>query len=520
MMAPLFDRKATTCVNHPSQRSSRRCYRCLSSICKACQLRFRGHIFCGARCRNLHWAGEKLGEVRNLATRAFLWMHRMEKASERVTGMRPVRIVALAVLALLFYQAFALHRAAREIVLLRGEGAAVASAPTPAPPAAVVEASLSRQGRETVVSGPAPGYAVALLLVDGVEARSVPVREGGYSFRLSAKEMEGRSVQISLFGDALAAAYSRALPLKTPAKPAGTALPEPAAPSRPAPAPTPVASAVPVLPAAPPRVALPVAPPRAPLPPPGPPPADLARGPEEGRRIALTFDGSSMDNTTSSILEVLRGKGLKATFFLTGEFIRRYPESTRLIAEEGHEVGNHTYSHRHLTTFERNHRQDTLPGITREILQKDLADNADLYRKTTGREMAPLWRAPYGEHSETLRRWAWEAGWRHVGWTYDPRTRLSLDTLDWVSDESSTLYLSSEQMVRKVLDFGDKTGLGLAGGIVLLHLGNERRGDTLFPLARLIDELVLKGYTPCSVGELMGTTALASMGEDRGRTVP
>jgi len=223
-------------------------------------------------------------------------------------------------------------------------------------------------------------------------------------------------------------------------------------------------------------------------------------------RVAITFDGGSYDNAAGRILDVLAERNLEATFFLTGKFITRYPETTRRIAREGHEVGNHTYSHLHLTTFEKNLRQDTLPGVSRELILKELTRNEELFFSLTGRRMVKLWRAPYGEQNQTIRKWAGEAGYQHVSWTYDPKTRKSLDGLDWVSDRDSSFYLTSDQIVEKILSFDNETEMGLAGGIVLLHLGSERSWDPFYPkLGHLIDCLEEKGYNIGPVGGLLDT---------------
>jgi len=233
---------------------------------------------------------------------------------------------------------------------------------------------------------------------------------------------------------------------------------------------------------------------------------DLTRGDPLSRKVAITFDGGGQGNAAKRILDALKTRGLKTTFFLTGEFIRRYPAIVRRIASEGHEVGNHTYSHPHLTTYAANYRQNTLPGVTRKFLISELKRNEALYEKVTGRKMEHLWRAPYGEQNKTIRRWAWEAGYRHVSWTYDSKTHQSLDGLDWVSDRSSALYLSSEQIVDKILSFDQGTESGLGGGILLFHLGSERKVDPFYPrIGELLDQLKDRGYKVVSVGSMIGT---------------
>jgi len=87
------------------------------------------------------------------------------------------------------------------------------------------------------------------------------------------------------------------------------------------------------------------------------PPAAVARitppspARDEGeKKIVLSFDAGSTDRGAAEILDALRGRGIRTTVFLTGQFIRRYPELARQIASDGHEVGNHTFDHPHLTT--------------------------------------------------------------------------------------------------------------------------------------------------------------------------
>ena len=231
---------------------------------------------------------------------------------------------------------------------------------------------------------------------------------------------------------------------------------------------------------------------------------DFWRGPVQVPAVALTFDGGSDNNVADEILDILREQGVKATFFLTGEFIRRFPDTVRRIVAEGHVVGNHTWSHPHLTTFAENHRQDTRPGVDRQFVQQQLLKTAELFRKVTGRDMAPYWRAPYGEENREIRLWAAEIGYRHVGWTVGKDWHHSMDTLDWVADTTSVAYLSSDQVVQRVLSFGKDDPHGANGAIVLMHLGTNRVRD--FPHRRLpeiIDGLRRQGYRLVSIPELL-----------------
>lgn len=217
---------------------------------------------------------------------------------------------------------------------------------------------------------------------------------------------------------------------------------------------------------------------------------DLTRGPAEavsGREILLSFDAGSSDRGALEILDALKARSIRTTIFLTGEFLRQYPSIARRIAEDGHEAGNHTFDHPHLTTYGENGRQQTRPGITEELLRDELLRTAHLYRQTTGREMAPVWRAPFGEENAEIRAWARRAGYRHVSWTHGAGENL--DSMDWVSDAASPGYRSSESVISRLLVEAQP------GGIILMHLGSDRKEDAVAGhLPRLLDSLASRGF--------------------------
>ncbi|HZX35560.1 MAG TPA: polysaccharide deacetylase family protein [Thermodesulfobacteriota bacterium] len=260
------------------------------------------------------------------------------------------------------------------------------------------------------------------------------------------------------------------------------------------------------------------------MPPPAPAPPDITRGGTEKKELCLTFDGGSEAFDSALILDTLRKRGIRTTIFLTGGFIQKFPDIVRTIAADGHEVGNHTLSHPHLTTFERNRRHSTLPGVTKEFLLRELMTTERLFKETTGRDMARLWRAPYGEVNEDIRAWAFEKGYAHVGWTTDYALRESLDTLDWVKDASSKHYRTAGEIKERVLGFG-KNSNGLNGGIALMHLSTDRAEDKLSSiLGELIDELERRGYEFVKASTIMEGNAdmakfMAKMKEaDTGQT--
>jgi len=232
--------------------------------------------------------------------------------------------------------------------------------------------------------------------------------------------------------------------------------------------------------------------------------ADISRGAMEAQDVALTFDGGDESNATGAILDALRSRGVHATMFLTGRYIRRHPDLVRRMLAEGHEVGNHTNTHPHLTSYARDGRHATLPDVTREFLQAQLRAAEESFREVAGRPLAAFWRAPYGEHNGEIRAWAAEAGYRHVGWTRDAAGREDLDSRDWVADPTSRIYRSSREIRDRILGFGQGSGHGLNGGIVLMHLGTERRSDPAHVrLPEILDGLAARGYRLVTISELL-----------------
>ncbi len=229
---------------------------------------------------------------------------------------------------------------------------------------------------------------------------------------------------------------------------------------------------------------------------------NITRGSIKRKQIALTFDGGSGNGATNDILDILKEKNVHCTMFLTGGFIKRYPEEAKRIVNEGHEVGNHTWSHPHLTTFAENFKHETRPEITRKMLQHELVATARLFKKTTGRRMAPYWRAPFGEHNAEIRRWGAEIGYIQIGWTHGRDG--GMDSMDWVADTTSAIYRSSQETLDDLLHFGDSTAAQANGSIILMHLDTQRQFDPVHRiLPTFIDSMRARGYEFVKISELL-----------------
>ncbi len=196
--------------------------------------------------------------------------------------------------------------------------------------------------------------------------------------------------------------------------------------------------------------------------------------------VCLTFDGGFYANRVDSIINILKRKNIEATFFLTGEFIKRYPEKTKKIAEN-FDVGNHTFSHPHLTTYEINTVHHALPGVNQIKVIEELLLCEEIFEKLTNKKMERIWRAPYGEENYEIKKWAKRIGYTHIRWTYD--------TQDWKEE------IDYEKIIRDII-----SKKNLNGYIFLMHLGSpyEDKGFYRF-LKSLIKELKEREYRFLSI---------------------
>jgi len=218
---------------------------------------------------------------------------------------------------------------------------------------------------------------------------------------------------------------------------------------------------------------------------------NLTRGPGGQKRLLLSFDGGSTSEVATEVLDTLKARGVRTTIFLTGAFIQRYPALVKRMAAEGHELGNHTMNHPH---FAPGMRRD--PKWTRERVQRELLEADAALVRLLGRPMDPYWRAPYGEQTAEIRRWAEEVGYRHVGWSE------GADTLDWATPKERRLYRSGGSILLRLRQRLNREGDGL---IVLMHLGSGRveQDRPSAGLGAFMDQAKQEGWTFVAVGAFL-----------------
>ncbi len=192
---------------------------------------------------------------------------------------------------------------------------------------------------------------------------------------------------------------------------------------------------------------------------------------EDGKQAALTFDDGPDKIATPQVLEILKRHNVKATFFMLGTQVEANPKMVKRIVDEGHVIGNHSWSH------------PNLAKNTMQEVKKQINDTQDILEDITG--IRPiLFRPPYGNLTKEQQDVVFDMGLAVVNW--------SVDTLDWKG-------VSSEEIVETVHKEI------WPGGIILQHNsgGKDNRANTIGALETIITELKEKGYSFVTVPELL-----------------
>ena len=193
----------------------------------------------------------------------------------------------------------------------------------------------------------------------------------------------------------------------------------------------------------------------------------LWAGPQGIKTVALTFDDGPVPGKTTEVLDTLAEYKVQASFFVLGEKVERHPDIIRRMVDEGHDIGNHTYSHRNLSKLS--------PAGVRDEVEKC----QEAIQSACGVE--PIYfRSPYGAANLTTFSTLSHFGLNAIFW--------SIDTMDWAS--------SDESAVREaILE-------GLTGGsIILLH---EQSSYSRTLLSTIIDDIRSRGYEFVTLSEMFG----------------
>ena len=166
--------------------------------------------------------------------------------------------------------------------------------------------------------------------------------------------------------------------------------------------------------------------------------------------IYLTFDAGYENGNTEAILAALKKHGVKATFFLVGNYIDTAPDLVLQMVEEGHTVGNHTCTHPDMSQI------SDIESFTEELRALE-----DKYAALTGEELTKLYRPPQGKFSEANLEMAKELGYTTVFW--------SLAYVDWYEDDQPTQEEAYDKLLSRIHP----------GAIVLLHSTSSTNAEIL-----------------------------------------
>ncbi|MDF2719194.1 MAG: chitooligosaccharide deacetylase [Paenibacillus sp.] len=195
--------------------------------------------------------------------------------------------------------------------------------------------------------------------------------------------------------------------------------------------------------------------------------------PTEEKVIALTFDDGPDPVDTPAILELLRQYEAKATFFVVGQRVEKYPALAQREAAEGHEIANHTYSHKYM-----NKRKLSADQIEDEIIKTERS-----ILQATGQKPY-LFRPPGGYYNEQVVSASKKSGYKVVMWSWHQ------DTEDWNTPGIG-------KIVNKVLKNARN------GDIVLFHDYVEGKSQTVEALKQILPELKQRGFRFITVSELL-----------------
>jgi peptidoglycan/xylan/chitin deacetylase (PgdA/CDA1 family) len=206
------------------------------------------------------------------------------------------------------------------------------------------------------------------------------------------------------------------------------------------------------------------------------------------REVALCFDLYDDLTGLPFVLDALNNFGFKATFYLNGEFIRRYPQAAGIISETGHEAASMFFAPIDLS--------DSRYRIGEDFVARGLARNEDEFYQASGRELSLLWHPPYYAASAEIISAASKAGYRSSGRDVDP--------MDWVSREDAYRLGLSQASAGDIIDriIDQKR----AGSIIPIRLGILPGGRLDYLYLRinvLLDALVREGYRVVPVSTLM-----------------
>lgn len=194
--------------------------------------------------------------------------------------------------------------------------------------------------------------------------------------------------------------------------------------------------------------------------------------------IAVTFDASWGGDQTMAILDMLDEYNAKATFYLVGIWVDQFPELVKEIHDRGHEIGNHSATHVHMTQ------------VSESKMREELRVASDKIEAITG-QRPTLFRAPYGDYNNTVVAVSRDEGYEVVQW--------SVDSLDWKNR-------GTEDLIRRA------TSNVQPGDIILFHNDSKYILDALPTILKTYQKQGLQMITTSDI-LLQGDTTIDVQGK-------
>lgn len=185
-------------------------------------------------------------------------------------------------------------------------------------------------------------------------------------------------------------------------------------------------------------------------------------------KVALSFDAAWGAEDTEEILSILEKHNVHVTFFMTGGWVKSFPDMVKKLQKAGHDLGNHSENHKQMSQ------------LSLEDCKKEIQDVHDRVKELTGVDMN-LFRPPYGDFNNTVITAAEEMNYHAIQWDVD-----SLDWKDYGVDSIITTVLSHKHLGN--------------GSIILCHNGAKYTAQALDSLLTGLEE---KGYQVVPVSELI-----------------
>ena len=188
----------------------------------------------------------------------------------------------------------------------------------------------------------------------------------------------------------------------------------------------------------------------------------------DGKYAALSFDAAWGNEDTQMLIDILNKYNVHATFFVVGEWVDKYPESVKALADAGNEVMNHSSTHPHMAQ------------LSAEQIESEVNTCADKIEAVTGTRPT-LFRCPYGEYNDTVVSTINGLGMHVIQW--------DVDSLDWKG-------ISAGEITKRV------TGKVQSGSIVLFHNAGEHTPEAL---PDILDYLLAEGYKIVPISKILLT---------------